>query len=301
MLARIAALVPAPGLGGSSALVPALPWRPTPADGGEEGRAGWVPARPTPGPDPVNVPGSEAGPSVPHAPDTPAAELPAGSLADLQSRALTSAMAAYTAAHGHTTTEALAGDGPRRWRLRARAAAVAACALLLLGGLVVARSMQQAQSVVLPAPTDPPTGAPGVVQPEVVVHVVGQVGQPGLVRLPEGSRVADAIDAAGGAGAEADLSGINLARVLVDGEQVVVPRPGEQATGAPSGGTSLLDLNSADAAALDGLPGVGPVLAQRIVEWRTEHGAFTVVDELAEVTGIGPAVLSGVRDLVRVG
>lgn len=258
-------------------------------------RGGWVPARPAPPaqhPEPALADGGVA--------DTPAA--PPEGLAELQSRALTSAMAAYTAAHGHPEADALAGDGRRRWGIRSRVGLVAAALLLVLGGLVVARSMQQAPSVVVPEAA--PSGAPGAeapVQPEVVVHVVGQVGQPGLVRLPEGSRVADAVEAAGGASAEADLGAINLARVLIDGEQVVVPRPGDLAPQGAASADSRLDLNAADAAALDGLPGVGPVLAQRIVDWRTDHGRFTVVDELAEVAGIGPAVLAGVRDLVRVG
>ncbi len=155
--------------------------------------------------------------------------------------------------------------------------------------------------------------------PAVVVHVVGQVTQPGVVELAAGARVADAITAAGGAGPEADLSALNLARLLVDGEQVVVPRPGEGppvgdgggagAGGAVAGGGAggptgqsgdRLDLNAADVTALDALPGIGPVLAERVVRWRAEHGRFTSVDELQQVPGIGPAGLSGLRDLVRV-
>lgn len=146
------------------------------------------------------------------------------------------------------------------------------------------------------------TGDVGV----VVVHVVGQVAAPGVVRLAAGARVVDAIDAAGGASTEADLGAVNLARVLVDGEQVVVPRPGEPVapvtslTGTaqePGGGP--LDLNTADATALDALPGIGPVLAERIVQWRTDHGRFSSVDELAEVRGVGPSLLADLRDLVR--
>ncbi|NLE71005.1 MAG: ComEA family DNA-binding protein, partial [Actinomycetales bacterium] len=119
----------------------------------------------------------------------------------------------------------------------------------------------------------------------------------------------------GGATAEADLAGVNLARVVADGEQVVVPRPGEAAaaavtaagggttggTGGAGGAAGPLDLNAADAAALDTLPGIGPVLAERIVAWRAEHGRFTSVEELTEVSGIGPTLLARLRDLVRVG
>ena len=128
------------------------------------------------------------------------------------------------------------------------------------------------------------------------MHVVGEVRRPGVVHLPSGSRVTDALDAAGGATAEADLAAVNLARVLADGEQVVVPGPQSAEASAGAG----LDLNSADAAALDALPGIGPVLAARIVAWRTEHGRFSTVEELAEVSGIGPALLDGLRGLVRV-
>ena len=144
----------------------------------------------------------------------------------------------------------------------------------------------------------------------VVVDVVGQVGRPGLVSLPAGSRVADAITAAGGATPEADVSLLNQARLVIDGEQIRVPRPGEVIAAAPgaaapgaAGGAgggvgALVSLNSADLATLDGLPGVGPVLAQRILDWRSEHGRFTSVDELGEVSGIGDKLMSQLRPRV---
>ncbi|WP_432506731.1 helix-hairpin-helix domain-containing protein [Kineococcus arenarius] len=148
----------------------------------------------------------------------------------------------------------------------------------------------------------------------VVVHVVGRVLAPGLVTLPAGSRVADALTAAGGAAPEADLAALNLARTLADGEQVLVPAPGEAPAPAPApsaaaGGAAAgaagaaagpLDLNTAGAEQLDALPGVGEVLAARIVAWRQANGRFTSVEELGEVQGIGPKLLDGVRDLVRV-
>ena len=149
-------------------------------------------------------------------------------------------------------------------------------------------------------------GATGI----VVVDVVGQVGRPGLVSLPAGSRVADAITAAGGATPEADVSLLNQARLVIDGEQIRVPRPGEviaAAPGAAGGGAAggagggvgaLVSLNSGDLATLDGLPGVGPVLAQRILDWRSEHGRFTSVDELGEVSGIGDKLMSQLRPRV---
>lgn len=133
----------------------------------------------------------------------------------------------------------------------------------------------------------------------VVVDVEGAVRRPGLLTLPRGSRVADAIQAAGGVkpGAQA---GVNLARLLVDGEQIVVGQSAP-AAGASSGSVGgLLDLNTATVADLDGLPGVGPVLAQRIVDWRTAHGAFRDVSQLREVDGIGERKYAEISARVRV-
>ena len=143
----------------------------------------------------------------------------------------------------------------------------------------------------------------------VVVDVAGEVRRPGVRELPAGSRVVDAIEAAGGPRPGVDLSGLNLARVLVDGEQVLV---GEVATGpaaapgasapAPAGAppAALVNLNTADQAALEALPEIGPVTAQAILAWREEHGGFTAVQELLEVSGIGPATLEAVAPLVTV-
>ena len=145
-------------------------------------------------------------------------------------------------------------------------------------------------------------------QAELVVHVVGQVAKPGLVRLRAGARVADAIESAGGATRAADLTAMNLARAVVDGEQVFVPKPGEeppaavapQMPGGSTAGDGSVNLNTADLDALDALPGVGPVLAQRILDWRAEHGRFTSVEELGEVSGIGDKLLSQLRPKVTV-
>lgn len=150
----------------------------------------------------------------------------------------------------------------------------------------------------------PPTATPA---PEVEVHVAGAVRRPGLVELPQGSRVDDAVAAAGGATHRADLASVNLARRLLDGEQIVVLRKGQtRAAGVaepPTGGSATpgqpVDLNTATVAQLDGLPGVGPVLAQRIIDWRTAHGRFSSVDELTEVSGIGERTLADIRPLVR--
>lgn len=136
--------------------------------------------------------------------------------------------------------------------------------------------------------------------PPVVVHVVGAVQLPGLYRLARGKRVADAVARAGGATAKADLSLINLAALVSDGQQVVVPArapPGSApAAGEAAGGP--VHLNSATVEQLDTLPGVGPVTAQKIVDYREKHGAFSSVRELDAIPGIGPARLEQLTELV---
>ncbi|MGO2608525.1 MAG: helix-hairpin-helix domain-containing protein, partial [Brachybacterium tyrofermentans] len=152
---------------------------------------------------------------------------------------------------------------------------------------------------------------------EVVVHVAGAVKSPGVVRLPPGSRVEDALQAAGGTTEEAELAAINLARPLADGEQIHVPVPGEQTPTVPAPGGAeagggpdgvpgegadggTIDLNTASAAQLEELPGVGPSIAQRILEHREKNGPFASVDGLLEVSGIGPATLEEIRERARV-
>jgi competence protein ComEA len=139
---------------------------------------------------------------------------------------------------------------------------------------------------------------------QVVVHVVGQVKHPGVVTLPLGSRVGDAVEAVGGVTKKGADDSVNLARVLADGEQVIVGFAAQAVAGvlgiAPTVAGALVSLNTADAAALELLPGVGPVLAQRIVQWRTTNGPFRSVDELGEVSGIGDAIMSQLRPLVTV-
>ncbi|MGZ8176377.1 ComEA family DNA-binding protein [Williamsia sp. SKLECPSW1] len=176
------------------------------------------------------------------------------------------------------------------------------------------------------SPTAPPPPA------DLVVSVVGLVRSPGLVRVPPTARIADAIARAGGGRPGADLLGLNMAQQLHDGDQVLVgyadpaggpalrsavvsgagaggptsgsTGPARSSAGAPpaaSGGGGRVDLNSADEAALDTLPGVGPKTAAAILEWRQRNGRFTSVDQLAEVDGIGPARLATLRELVTVG
>lgn len=142
--------------------------------------------------------------------------------------------------------------------------------------------------------TPPPTVA-GV----VTIHVSGMVERPGLVALAEGARVADAIVAAGGALPGADLTAMNLAATVVDGQQLVIP----DASAMPvtgSGGDGRVRINTADAVALEALPGVGPVLATRIVAHREAHGPFTVVEDLLDVPGIGESKLAAMRESVIV-
>ncbi len=131
------------------------------------------------------------------------------------------------------------------------------------------------------------------------MHVVGAVRRPGLYRLVHGSRVADAVTRAGGPGRRADLALVNLAAPLADGLQVVVPLKAA-AGGSPSGGTAAegpVHLNVATLEQLDALPGVGPVTAQKIVDHREKHGAFTSLDELDAIPGIGPARIEQLRDV----
>ncbi len=140
----------------------------------------------------------------------------------------------------------------------------------------------------------------------VVVDVAGKVRRPGIAALPIGSRVVDALKAAGGARRGVDLTSLNLARVLVDGEQIVVgvaapggvAAPAVSVPGAAQPGSTMINLNTASQAELEELPGIGPVTAGAILQWRTEHGAFTSVDELLEVSGIGDATLAEIAPFV---
>jgi len=153
------------------------------------------------------------------------------------------------------------------------------------------------------AATRDPGGGVEVVTAPLLVHVLGAVARPGLVELAAGARVVDAVAAAGGFTTEADPAAVNLARPVVDGEQLIVLAIG-QAPPPPAGGggaagsDGLVHLNTADVAALDTLPRIGPALAQRIIDWREANGPFTSVDQLLEVAGIGDAVFSGLADRV---
>jgi competence protein ComEA len=160
-------------------------------------------------------------------------------------------------------------------------------------------STTSGSAVPLVSPPSAAASAAGAGAGSVTVDVAGKVRRPGVTTLPAGSRVVDALRKAGGARGRVDLSGLNLARVLVDGEQILVGRavaPGGLAasasTAAPDATGALVNLNTATAEQLDTLPGVGPVTAQKILDWRGAHGAFSSVDELLEVDGIGEKTLA---------
>jgi len=212
-------------------------------------------------------------------------------------------------------------------------------AVLLLGVLVAGWSLLRARPVALAAAeptaavvteaagspvatTSPPVG-PATAAPSpgpsagLVVHVLGAVRRPGLVQLPSPARVQDAVDAAGGFTRAADPGELNLAQLLTDGQQVVIGTEdepdgevrgsgsggsgsGQSASGGSGSGGTVLDLNSADPAQLEELPGVGPVTAAKIVAWRDEHGRFSRVEELQEVDGIGPKTYAEIAPHVRV-
>lgn len=228
------------------------------------------------------------------------------------------------------------GTAGTRWEVSLRAAVAMAVVCLVLGaaaaGLLV-RSGPADDAVlvggtgsvpavsgaaeedleVTPGPDIDRSGTPATASSsadQLRVYVTGQVRHPGVVPVEPGARVLEAVEAAGGATRRADLSRLNLARKVVDGEQILVPRPGqavpgEPVAGAPAAGldgatVAVLDLNTASAEQLEQLPGVGPVLAARIIEWRTENGSFGAVDDLNEVSGIGDATMDELRPLVRV-
>lgn len=276
--------------------------------------AGWLdsaPLRgPTPiraGPDPEPVPDLEPEPEPPHVPPLPPVARMPGRHASRRTTGLTGGWAG-------TVPE------PLRGRVGLGPGQVVVVAVLAVAGLVVTcwflvRSGAQeiAAPVAVQTPADAlaePTGADDVVgaavngngpaasASKVVVDVAGKVRRPGIAVLRPGARVVDAIRAAGGARPGVDLRGLNLAQVLTDGEQIVVGGPvvaptgvAAAASGAPPA-AGLVDLNTADQTALESLPEVGPVTAQAIIAWRTEHGGFSAVTQLLDVDGIGDATLA---------
>ena len=194
-----------------------------------------------------------------------------------------------------------------------RPAALVGVSVLLAVLALVGHRLAQTGAATAPeavAPLEPVAALPS--RRSLVVHVVGAVRRPGLLRLAEGARVADAVARAGGATRRADLAALNLAAPLVDGVQVLVPLrappaaaaaapdAGEDAAMGPSyaGAAGKPSLATATAEELDELPGVGPITAQKILDYRAEHGPFRSVDDLDAVPGIGPARIEQLRDLV---
>ena len=182
----------------------------------------------------------------------------------------------------------------RRARLRVRLGAAAVLLLVALGGVVLAATLTDPGTTTEVAPTSTAMAPTGAV---LYIHVLGAVERAGLYQVREGDRVIDAIAAAGGFSDAADQSQLNLARVLVDGEQLVVPVEGAEPV-APGSGDGKVNLNTADAASLDTLPRVGPAMAARIIAYREAHGPFTALEDLLGVTGIGEKTLEGLRGLV---
>jgi competence protein ComEA len=187
-------------------------------------------------------------------------------------------------------------------RRRALAGALLLIAALFLGGRYLAGTGTARENH--PAATESAGELRAEPRPRLVVHVVGAVRRPGLYRLADGARTADALRRAGGATRRADLSLVNLAAPVSDGTQIVVPKraPHVEGVGAPpadeSAAAGPVHLNTATAEQLDELPGVGPVTAQKIVDYREQHGAFTSVEDLDAIPGIGPARLEQLRELV---
>lgn len=194
---------------------------------------------------------------------------------------------------------------------RAEIAGLVVLVLALLGGAALwyVRSLPQPVAIAAPAPADsPPDPASPSAAATVIVDVAGAVRRPGVYELSAGERVIDAIELAGGPAPKGDTSALNLAAPLVDGSQILVPVAG--GGGASGGGTApvaggtapggLVNINTADAATLETLNGIGEVLAAAIIAYRDEHGPFPSIDALEDVSGIGPATLEELRSQVTV-
>jgi competence protein ComEA len=178
---------------------------------------------------------------------------------------------------------------------------VCVAVLALVGKRLAAAGTARAPAAQAVSLTEGRTAGGAASGPRLVVYVVGAVRHAGLVRLPEGARVADALERAGGPTRRADLTLVNLAAPVADGQQVVVPArltSGAGGAAATGGAQAKVSLASATIDQLDELPGIGPVTAQKIVDWRAAHGPLRSVDDLDAIPGIGPARVEQLRDLV---
>ena len=189
----------------------------------------------------------------------------------------------------------------RRARLRVKAGAVVVLVLVGLGCAVLVSALGDHGSTVDVARQEPAASGAPLAGAVIFVHILGAVEHPGLYELREGDRAIDAVAAAGGFLDTADQAQLNLARFIVDGEQIIVPTIGETPATAPGmTAQGKVNLNTADAAALETLPRVGPALAERILAWRDTNGRFTAIEELMSVSGIGDKTFEGLKGLVTV-
>lgn len=200
----------------------------------------------------------------------------------------------------------------RRLGFGAAVVIVLVAVAVTVGVGVLRSALAPVDAIPLPAETGVPIptegeGASAAPASELVVHITGAVADPGVYILPEGARVLDAVAAAGGLTETAEPGSVNLARPLSDGEQLIIAEigedPPEQSSAAtpgapPETADGRVNLNTADEAALDTLPRIGPALAQRIIDWREENGPFTSVDDLLAVSGFGEKMVESLRDLV---
>ena len=211
-----------------------------------------------------------------------------------------------------------AARAPERARIRVGvgAAVVLLIAALVTAVIVSAVGQQTGHRVIAPggsgANTDStdPAATAGAVGAIILVHVLGAVARPGLFELHDGARVMDVVAAAGGLSATADPAGVNLARILSDGEQLYIPQLGEAQPGAPSGTTAggsegrttggKVNLNTASAAELETLPRIGPAMSQRIIDYREANGRFSSIDDVRNVTGIGDKTFDGLKELITI-